>query len=635
MKNPFNIIGKEISKVKNQIEKHRKNLESTLKNTFFQIKRPQFTDETATELNGNKRLRELSLKKYSNYIIESIYITVRDGTKLAADIYKPVDKNRPVAEPLPVIWAHQRYHRRNKVFFMDFKYAFYTSPWAEDLLKYGYIIAIVNTRGGGASFGTSDTLLSDEENQDSYDITKWLSERKWCNGQVGMFGHSYVGTNQLTATTTHPPALKALSPEMPFFDAFSFIYPNGVFLSDFAKNWTAIIHNLDKVLPALGVDSDVWRKMARRARKQHQYNRDLYQQVIKNPYRDSRDEKYDRLLYFGSPCNLLKEINRNPIPSYFISGWHDIFTKQTLLAYRNWKGPKKLIIGPWRHMERFSAGTERLKWYDYWLKGKNTEIMEEYQVYYYTMGNGHQSGWKAAPEWPLPDVDQIPFYFSGQPSGTIDSVIDGSLINHCPEPREGHDNYITDYSCSSGLTTRWRFVGIYTDMQGNDQKGLTYTTMPLSMDVEIGGFPIVDLWISTYDRQTNLFVYLEEIGEDGASKYITEGVMNTSHRKTTHPPYDHFGLPFHPGNEKDIKEMEPGKIERIQFDMLPISYSFKAGNRIRITITGCDKDNYLTAKRSQPPQFSIYRNRKYPSNVTLPVVGLKNQSGLNTDFYSI
>ncbi len=182
---------------------------------------------------------------------------MRDGTKLAALILRPAEDGKPVSTPLPVIWTHIRYHREKILEW----------PWLQTLLKYGYVVVSVDVRGSGASYGTFRGLFSPEETNDAYDITEWLAVQPWSDGNIGMYGRSYMGITQFMAASKAPPHLKAIFPEMAEFDHYSFFYPGGVFQDDFFRQWGNMINMLDT--DGMAVDEDQDKAMLQEALKEH------------------------------------------------------------------------------------------------------------------------------------------------------------------------------------------------------------------------------------------------------------------------------------------------------------------------------------------------------------------------------
>jgi putative CocE/NonD family hydrolase len=543
----------------------------------------------------------------------SQYITVRDGTKLAIDIYRPAEFGHPVSTPLPVIWTHTRYHRERSL-----------PPWLSRMLMYGYVVAAADVRGAGASFGTWQGNFSPEETQDAYDITEWLAAQPWSNGNIGMYGGSYLGMTQYMAASTAPPHLKAIVPEKSGFDAYSFAYAGGVFYNDFFAQWTAYVKELDT--SGAPVDQDTDRSQLAAALQMHQANRSLLQVLAVMPYRDSRDVQTNEQLYqTRSPSSHLNAIRNSRVAIYHWGGWYDLFTRDTLLWFKNLSNPQKVIVGPWAHAQTWSiSDIEHLRWYDYWLKGINNGIMQEPPIYYYTMGEGAAVGWHSAWQWPLPNQQPTSFYFSGEPAGSLKSTNGGSLSRTPPANASGKDNYVVDYSTTTGNTSRWDSgtgtgYFAYPGLIRNDEKGLTYTTPPLAAPVEVTGHPIVHLWVTSTAKDGDFFIYLEDVKENGYSSYVTEGTLRASHRALAAAPYDNFGLPYHRSFAEDFAEL-PGDPTELVLDLQPTSYMFDVGHRIRVTITGADKDNALTPAQSPPPTVSVYRDADHASRIVLPII---------------
>jgi putative CocE/NonD family hydrolase len=567
---------------------------------------------------------------YFEWVRVSQYIPVRDGTLLAADIYRPAIDGQPESRPLPLIWTHERYHRarlrEGKI------YTKVDSGRLLTLLKHGYIIAAVDVRGCGASFGTWSAPFSPQEALDAYDITEWFADQPWCDKNIGMFGGSYNGTNQFFAASTAPPHLKAIFPRLALVDVYSFVYPGGILREDFCRKWGELTYLLDTAVPAPAVDADDSNEKLKRAMEEHKKNRNIYQIIRSLPYRNSIDDLDQPLHLLTSPLTVLDKIKRSGVAVYHLGGWFDVFTRDTILIYANLDNPQRMTIGPWYHAS--SKGEilkmEYLRWFDYWLKGIDNGIMEEYPIHYYTIGAPKGQEWHSTDKWPLSNSRPIVFYFHKGRSGSIDSINDGLLNTQGPESRTGSDIYKVDYTMTSGKPSRWTngYDGhskmtppVLTE---NDKKGLTYTTAPLNDDLEVTGHPQVHIWISTAAKDLDLFVYLEDVDDSLSSCYVTEGLLRASHRSVAQPEVDFLGLPFHRSLEGDIKELEAEPVELI-LDLLPTSYIFKKNHRIRVTVACVDKDNALTPVINPPPGVRILRENAHKSYITLPVVQKKSQ----------
>lgn len=567
---------------------------------------------------------------YKDWTRISQYVAVRDGTKLAVDIFRPTQNGQPVEEPLPVIWTYDRYHRADVqkgtlVTQLD------QEPWLKTMLQYGYVVGVVDARGSGASFGDVQEPFGIKEANDGYDMTEWFAAQTWCNKRVGMFGRSYLGITQYLTAATAPPHLRAIFPEMAVFDLYSFLYGGGVFRSDFADKWGKLVNRLDTQNLAPPVDSDSNGEMLKQAIEMHRANRNVPVLFAPLPFRDSVDQQTGSKFYLtNSPAQSLERVKKSGVAVYHMAGWNDLWPRDALLWYSNLNNPQKIIIGPWSHDDSrgFDLAAEHLRWYDYWLKGIENGVMDEPPIQYFTMGAGPGREWRSASKWPVPQATQTKYFFGSGKSGSVPSTNDGTLGINQPAETTGQDDYTLNYTTTSGTTTRWsngygQSFG-YGNMLPNDQKGLTYTTARLTENTEVTGHPVAHLWVNTKARDADFFVYLEEVDEFGGSQYITEGTLRASHRALSTPAYNNLSLPYQRSYQKDSVPLGEAPVELI-FDLHPTSNIFNAGNRIRITITGADRDNASTPEQTPSPVVSILRNSAHASYVTLPLVPVSAQ----------
>jgi len=162
-------------------------------------------------------------------------------------------------------------------------------------------------------------------------------------------------------------------------------------------------------------------------------------------------------------------------------------------------------------------------------------------------------------------------------------------------------------------------TGAYPDRAQSDAKGLTYTSSPLEVDTEVTGHAVAYLWVTSSAKDGDFFVYLEEVLPDGRSVFLSDGMLRASHRATHEPPHDFFGLPWHRSNEEDMMEL-PNEPVELAIVLQPTSNIFEAGHRIRVTITGADRDKFFTPELSEAPTVTVYRNARHSSRITLPII---------------
>jgi putative CocE/NonD family hydrolase len=598
---------------------------------------------------------------YDGYQRRSEYLTLSNGTRLAYDLIFPTKKGVPAKGPLPTLFKYTPYNRTFTIFdkdgnnviaglfnlgwkekvFLKLRYwsdkqghlmdPIFRTKYLKNLLHHGYAVIVVERPGTGASFGVMNASFEVVANEVD-EILNWIAAQEWCNGNIGMYGDSFQAMIQFAAATTHNPHLKALFPTSSGFETYTAVtYPGGVYNKTFGSFFAWSTSFLESVVTP--VDSDKDGLLLAQVRKERGGSTLAEQSEVwfkKFPFRDHVIS--GGIKVWEGPGNLypmIGRINQSGIPVYMTTGWYDLFSgaRDMFLWYANLTVPKRLIVRPLDHSEveknqfDLDYSTEAHRWFDYWLKGIDNGIMKEPPIYYYVMGGSKSDAWRTSDQWPLTKQKLTWFYFDEGKTGSIASVNDGFLRKQPPE-KKAADNYTVDYSTTSGKYSRWYAVNWprnYPDMQINDKKALTYTTLPLESGVEVTGHPIVHLWFVTEAQDLDLFVYLEEV--DGKkSTYITEGNLRASHRPLSESPFNNLGLPYHRHYQSDLALIPPGKPFELVFGLLPTSYLFRAGNRIRITVACADADNFDTPVLKPAPKIRLIRDTAHPSFVELPII---------------
>lgn len=564
-----------------------------------------------------------SVTSFSGWRRSSEYVSVRDGTRLAVDVYRPTRFGSVASQRLPVLWTHARYHRARISDDGSAADAVRYRPAYQRFLKQGYVLAFVDARGTGASFGRRVDPFPPEEAADSYDITEWLAHQPWSTGRVGMFGTSYMGTNQYLAAAQAPPSLRALVPSKAMFDLYSFSYAGGVFRRDFGVKWSETVRSFDVKRPPPAVDGDTGARLRDEAVAEHARNTSALELLASAPLRNS---EVNGELPFStrSPSSGIEAINRSQVAIYHVAGWFDMWPRDALLWFRNLRVPQRIIIGPWSHVgtEGFDLSAEMMRWYDFWLKGIENGIIAEPPIHYFTIGAAPGTEWRASWTWPPSGVKPVPWYFCAGPSNSARSANDGRL---CEDTlgASGRDSYQVTPATTSGKATRWTegyggALMAYSDMSDNDAMGLTYTSEVLTTDLELTGHPVVHLWLSHAELDADVVVYLEEVESSGKSNYGSEGALRLSHRNTAAAAWDNLGLPYHPGTDPSAAiGLQP---EEVLLDLHPISRVFRAGHRIRISITGADSDNLSDDTARHRPRFDVLYGSLGQSRIDLPVM---------------
>jgi uncharacterized protein len=224
--------------------------------------------------------------------------------------------------------------------------------------------------------------------------------------------------------------------------------------------------------------------------------------------------------------------------------------------------------------------------------------------------------WKVTGAWPPAGAATERWHFAAEKG----------LAREAPNQDDGADSYIVDFEATTGLTNRWRSQDgvtrvIYNDRAKADERLLTYTSPPLTQDMEITGYPVITLYVVSTATDGAFYVYLEDVDESGKVMYLTEGQLRAIHRrlsneKSSHKPF----VPHHSFRRDDSLPLVPGEVAELQFGLLPISALIRKGHRLRVAVAGHDKDTFARIPAEGAPALSIQRNRLYASCIDLPVV---------------
>ena len=149
----------------------------------------------------------------------------------------------------------------------------------------------------------------------------------------------------------------------------------------------------------------------------------------------------------------------------------------------------------------------------------------------------------------------------------------------------------------------------------------SFALAPLRADTELTGHAVVDLWVSSSAPDANLFAYLEDVAPDGTVKPVTDGRLKGSLRKLDAAPWAlPAGVPWHRSYAEDAQPLRADQPVEVKFDLLPLSYLFKAGHRIQVTIAGADYRERDRSTASPPPSLTIHTGAGYASSIMLPAV---------------
>lgn len=549
---------------------------------------------------------------YSEVLRESLYVPVRDGTRLAVNIYRPAVNGKAVASRLPVVFVFTPYRARFKA--SDGKITEVgLSPQLglKGLTDYGYVVVAADIRGKGASFGSRRGFQDRTEANDGHDLIQWIAAQPWSTGKVGMTGCSYLGGTTVHTASTAPPPLKAIFTGASDYDKYMFVRRGGIT----AQFNTRPDEPLSDDLMSLPVDADTNGGMLKAAVAEHAKNTPMAPLWYGMPFRDSiSDYTGNKFWKEVGPYTYSDKLKKSGIAFYFWGNWQDEPTEQMIIASANLGG--RLLIGPGSHCipaPGFDFAGEVRRFFDLHLKGIDTGMGKAPPVTYWVDKAPEGQQWVKGTTLPGEGVKRTSFYFAGGKSGTAPSVNDGILATVRPD--KGQDSFTVNYNVGgSEYFAFWP--------QPLDSKGLTFTGAPLTRDMQLLGSPIVRLNLSSDRHEARIFAYLEDVAPDGRVTVVSHGRLAASYRKEAKAPYNVLGLPWHSALRADAAPLVADKVVAMNFPLLPASRIFKAGHRLRVAFTGADprQRNLDELKENPPPRITIERGTSF---IELPIISRK------------
>ena len=509
---------------------------------------------------------KLSERKYKVITKRDIVIPLDNGTKIDSDQYRP-----DTQEKVPAILGVHPY--RKKVFL----YSTGTEGGVPDLFcRRGYAQILINVRGTGKSDGKF-MHLGLQEVKDTYEIIEWIADQPWCDGNVAMFGMSYFAIAQLQVATLNPPHLKAIVPISSWTDFYRMMYYHGGILNHyFLRSWSDSIF-WDS--PGKGFISWSYEKMGEKKYKeaiaQALQDPEICQapylvDALKNPDQRGSPFLIDLILnpfdteYYQERSPKLNNIT---VPALLVGNWSE-WAMHLPGSFDSWekiKGPKKLIIGPPKHLAGPPINQlqyEAIRWYDYHIKGIDNGIMNEPPIKLFIPGTNN---WKTAKEWPLPETIWTPFYL--HPKGLLSEM----------EPWvEGGSSIFEDLGAPESVSP---------------ENGLKFFSPPLVEDTEVIGSSVLHLYASASSSEVLWFIGLLDVDAEGKEKLIAEGWLRGSQREVD-PERSKPWSPFHPHRKRE--PLVPNEIYHFTIEIVPTANLFKAGHRIGLRI-GC-KDPYYPSE---------------------------------------
>ncbi len=610
-------------------------------------------------------------KRAGEVVVErGVMVAMRDGVRLACDIYRPAD----LAGPSPVLLERTPYDK------LGVNHADRTAAApvpvskpkiAAQFARAGYVVAVQDCRGRYASEGVFEKYLMEAE--DGFDTIAWLAAQPWCDGKVGTYGLSYGAHVQSALACLNPPALAAM-----FLDSGGFtsayhagIRQGGAF--ELKQATWAYKHAL--LSPRTAADP---------ARKAALEAQDIRAWFGRMPWAEgasplSAAPEYESYLLeqwrtgrFGDYWRQLGIYARDyydayaDVPSVHMSSWYDPYATTATENYRELSrrkaGPTKLIMGPWTHGQRsvtYSGDVDfgpeatldgaiapdymalRVAWFDRWLKGQGADPLPPVKLFVMGGGSGRRNAdgrldqgghWRDETDWPPPASVETAVYLQAS----------GALAAQAPQAGAAWLDYVHDPAhpvptiggaIASGAPVMEAgafdqregpgFFGSMVDGRALADRDdvLVFQTQPLAQAVEVVGPVSVELWISSSAPDTDFTVKLIDVHPpsedypDGFAMNLTHGILRARYRD---------------GFEQE-RMMTPGEVYKITIQAFPTANLFAAGHRIRLDVASSNFPHFdVNPNSGEPEGFGrtpqAARNRVYvdatrPSRLLLPVTG--------------
>ena len=601
---------------------------------------------------------EGSHQEYDVTVDKDVMLSMRDGTRLATDIYFPSNNGTRSSGEFPVILERTPYNKSMPGQVTKAKY----------FTRRGYVCVIQDVRGRLASEGEWYPFA--KEAPDGYDTVEWLGTQPWCNGNVGTMGDSYAGSDQAALATMNPPHLNTMIVAVGASNYFdSSMRQNGALEQRF------LIYSYRMAVTSHEAESDP----ALKAEITRIFENGMPDIVDEFPIKEgatilSRFPTYEQwameLQQNGDYTDYWKQRGYAPveyydehadIPTLYLGGWYDSYARNTCESFTKLnsvkKSPQYLLMGPWTHGAyevTYSGDLEfgleahinyndlKLAWFDHTLKGLYTEVDNWGAVRIFTMGAGegtvdengrvkHGGHWRSEDDWPLDSTTPTSFHLRDGGGLTTDTpgIQDRSETSFTFDPLSPVPTIGGGISAGNpimepgGYDQRGdpsRFFGSKNGLRLSVRDDVvTFQTQPLEKDVEVTGPIEMHLWASSSAVDTDFTAKVIDVYPpspdlpEGLDINITDSIIRARYRNGFQRP----------------ELMTEDEAYEFVFQLYPTSNVFAKGHRIRLDISssnwprfdvnhntggslGIDR-TYRTARQA------IYHSVDCPSHIVLPI----------------
>ncbi|MEH3128079.1 CocE/NonD family hydrolase [Agrobacterium cavarae] len=487
------------------------------------------------------------------HVQEHIWIPLSDGTRLGARLWLPEDAEQ---SPVPAILEYIPYRKRDGTRGRD-------EPMHGYFASQGYAAIRVDMRGTGESDGHMADEYLKQEQDDALEVIDWISRQAWCSGNVGMIGKSWGGFNSLQVAARRPPALKAIitaySTDNRYTDDIH--YMGGLLLNDNLWWGTIMLAYQSRPLDPKIV-GDVWREQ-------------WLERLDKLPFFPAlwlEHQRYDDYWKHGSVCEDWSAIE---CPVLAIGAWADSYTNPVSRLLENLQVPRRGIIGPWGHIypqdgvpgPAIGFLQEATRWWDQWLKGEETGVMDEPMLRAFVCDTIEPTGtrtttegrWVGEAEWPSPEITAKQF----------DLGADRRLGGNASQAAILQIRSPQSHGKAGG---EWMATGCPgehpTDQRLDNGGALVFETEILEQDLDVLGAPSVRLRVAADCPVAQISLRLNDVLPDGRVTRVSYQVFNLTHRDSHEEP----------------EALEAGKFYDVAIKLNDCGYRFAKGHRVQLAI---------------------------------------------------
>ena len=521
--------------------------------------------------------------------IENTWIVMPDGVRLAARIWLPENAER---HPVPAIFNYCPYFAR--LFTRsgdDARFPYFAN--------HGYACVRVDIRGSGDSEGLPMDEYVKQEQDDGVEIIRWIASQPWCSGSVGMEGISWSGFNSLQVAARRPPALKAIITHCSTDDRYAddAHYKGGCIVNDMFGWGTVFL-----AIQGQPSDPDItgrehWREDWLKRLNAVEFNLDHW---FDHPHRDA----------FWKHGSVIEDYGQITCPVYAIGGWVDAYKNSIFRLLGGLTVPRKGLVGPWTHIYPHEGVPgpaidyldEALRWWDHWLKGAQTGIMDEPMLRVWMQDKSATPGepsvpgyWAAEEVWPSRRLTERT-YFLNSDAGLQDSAPGAGELHLDPVQTVGS---ASGAWCPSGAGAADDLdTELPSDQRLDDARSLAFDSEPLDRSFEILGACTLTLEVAVDKPVAFLAVRLNEVSAGGESSRVTYGILNLCHRES----------------DADPTPLVPGQRYTVRVPLDNAAHRFHAGNRLRVSVSTTYWPLILPAP--EPVKLTVFAGT---SRLSLPV----------------